>query len=87
MSCRRPIEEILRLLPGPHLETKRVGHLFISSSSHSSLLYYIPYGDTFMFFQGGFSSIPSYDTLPGSLPVSLNSSDKYSSTFLTDELL
>ncbi|KAH6834410.1 Sec1/munc18-like proteins superfamily [Perilla frutescens var. hirtella] len=35
----RPIEEILRLLPGPHLETKR----------------------------GGFSSIPSYDTLPGSL--------------------
>ncbi|GFP96998.1 vacuolar protein-sorting-associated protein 33 homolog [Phtheirospermum japonicum] len=35
----RPIEEILRLLPGPHSETKR----------------------------GGFSSIPSYDTLPGSL--------------------
>lgn len=40
----RPIEEILRLLPGPHSEIKR----------------------------GGFSSIPSYDTLPGSL----NSSDK-----------
>ncbi|KAK6136193.1 hypothetical protein DH2020_030084 [Rehmannia glutinosa] len=37
--AKRPIEEILRLLPGPHSETKR----------------------------GGFSSIPSYDTLPGSL--------------------
>ncbi|KAI3472628.1 hypothetical protein Pfo_031160 [Paulownia fortunei] len=35
----RPIEEILRLLPGPHSETKK----------------------------GGFASIPSYDTLPGSL--------------------
>ncbi|GER51258.1 vacuolar protein sorting [Striga asiatica] len=35
----RPVEEILRLLPGPHSEIKR----------------------------GGFSSIPSYDTLPGSL--------------------
>ncbi|XP_057798899.1 vacuolar protein-sorting-associated protein 33 homolog [Salvia miltiorrhiza] len=40
----RSLEEILKLLPGPHLETKR----------------------------GGFSSIPSYDTLPGSL----NSSEK-----------
>ncbi|KAK4480350.1 hypothetical protein RD792_013421 [Penstemon davidsonii] len=35
----RPIEEILKLLPGPHSEYKR----------------------------GGFTSIPSYDTLPGSL--------------------
>ncbi|KAG6407571.1 hypothetical protein SASPL_130563 [Salvia splendens] len=41
---RRSLEEILKLLPGPQLETKR----------------------------GGFSSIPSYDTLPGSL----NSSEK-----------
>ncbi|KAL1556349.1 Vacuolar protein-sorting-associated protein 33 [Salvia divinorum] len=40
----RSLEEILKLLPGPQLETKR----------------------------GGFSSIPSYDTLPGSL----NSSEK-----------
>ncbi|KAL6586427.1 Vacuolar protein-sorting-associated protein 33 [Orobanche minor] len=39
----RPIEEILRLLPGPHSEIKR----------------------------GGFTSIPSYDTLPGT--GSLNS--------------
>ncbi|XP_047976138.1 vacuolar protein-sorting-associated protein 33 homolog [Salvia hispanica] len=42
----RSLEEILKLLPGPQLETKR----------------------------GGFSSIPSYDTLPGSL----NSSEKLS---------
>lgn len=41
----RPIEEILKLLPGPHSETKR----------------------------GGFSSIPSYDTLPGSA----NNSNKF----------
>ncbi|KAG6405390.1 hypothetical protein SASPL_132979 [Salvia splendens] len=41
---RRSLEEILKLLPGPQLETKR----------------------------GGFSSIPSYDTLPGTL----NSSEK-----------
>ncbi|XP_073159059.1 vacuolar protein-sorting-associated protein 33 homolog [Henckelia pumila] len=40
----RPIEEILKLLPGPHSEMKR----------------------------GRFASIPSYDTLPGSL----NSSEK-----------
>ncbi|KAL0322038.1 UNVERIFIED_CONTAM: Vacuolar protein-sorting-associated protein 33 [Sesamum calycinum] len=40
----RPIEEILRLLPGPHSEIKR----------------------------GGYASIPSYETLPGSL----NSSEK-----------
>ncbi|EYU39629.1 hypothetical protein ABFS82_06G187200 [Erythranthe guttata] len=40
----RGLEEILRLLPGPHSESKK----------------------------GGFSSIPSYDTLPGSL----NSLDK-----------
>ncbi|KAL1532156.1 Vacuolar protein-sorting-associated protein 33 [Salvia divinorum] len=43
----RSLEEILKLLPGPHLETKR----------------------------GGFSSIPSYNTLPGSL----NSSEKLAS--------
>ncbi|KAL6545362.1 Vacuolar protein-sorting-associated protein 33 [Orobanche gracilis] len=42
----RPIEEILRLLPGPHSEIKR----------------------------GGFTSIPSYDTLPGT--GSLNSLEK-----------
>ncbi|XP_011077279.1 vacuolar protein-sorting-associated protein 33 homolog [Sesamum indicum] len=44
LSYRRPIEEILRLLPGPHSEIKR----------------------------GGYASIPSYETLPGSL----NSSEK-----------
>lgn len=49
-----------------------------SQSSFNISLYFtfripaVAYGDIFMFVQGGFSSIPSYDTLPGSF----NSSDK-----------
>ena len=33
LSCRRSLEEILKLLPGPQLETKRVSHLLVSSLS------------------------------------------------------
>lgn len=40
MTCRRPIEEILRMLPGPHSESKRVStilHLSFLCQAVSSL--------------------------------------------------
>lgn len=37
MTLRRPMEEILKLLPGPHYETKRVSILFFLFDLFSAL--------------------------------------------------
>lgn len=38
MTLRRPMEEILKLLPGPHYETKRVSILFFLFDLFSALV-------------------------------------------------
>ncbi|KAL4328658.1 hypothetical protein AHAS_Ahas13G0222100 [Arachis hypogaea] len=45
----RPVEEILKLLPGPHLETKRVIKVWLA----------------WLLLRGAFSNSPSFDSLSG----------------------
>ncbi|KAF9676648.1 hypothetical protein SADUNF_Sadunf08G0024800 [Salix dunnii] len=56
----RPMEETLKLLPGPHSEMKRV-------STPLSLLplVFLLFSNTFVILMGGFSSSSSFDTLHG----------------------